>query len=454
MIAHDLPIEKLHPHPDNPRKDVGDVTELAESIKKNGVLQNLTVVPDDGSWENFTVIIGHRRLAAAKLAGISELPCVIIEMNEKEQMSTMLTENMQRTDLTVYEQGQGFQMLINLGDSISDIAKKTAFSESTIRRRLKLTELDEEAFRKSQIRQPSLEDYERLNVIKDINNRNELLSQIGTKNFDNALMLAKQKQIKEDNKVQITSLMKNFAKYVNDMRDIPLEYISVGNIGINNIENFINEHSNDGREYVYYIGYRGDFVGIYRKPSDREINAKSTVEESNRINRQKSRELQDKIKEIDDRCKELVVKFISSPIVAKRVATNFEAKNSVIKYICEEFTNHSYSLYYNKTILTEILNFSYDENKCINFDDCVAGNKIGTLLLATAYSILRGNYSMSYISITLDDNKATAVRNINQSLNRFYYMLRKCGYEMSDEEKQLRDGTHPIFFKEDSINDN
>lgn len=453
MIAHDLPIEKLHPHPDNPRKDVGDVTELAESIKKNGVLQNLTVVPDDGSWENFTVIIGHRRLAAAKLAGISELPCVIIEMNEKEQMSTMLTENMQRTDLTVYEQGQGFQMLINLGDSISDIAKKTAFSESTIRRRLKLTELDEEAFRKSQIRQPSLEDYERLNVIKDINNRNELLSQIGTKNFDNALMLARQKQIKEDNKVQITSLMKNFAKYVNDMRDIPLEYISVGNIVINNIENFINKHSNDGREYVYYIGYRGDFVGIYRKPSDREINAKSTVEESNRINRQKSRELQDKVKEINERCKELITEFILSPSVAQRIA-NSDVKNDVIKYICEYFANSFFSLPYTKSVLTEMLNFAYDGNKCINYDDCVTGNKVGTLLLATAYAIFKGNDSMSYITITYDGYKASVVRNINQSLNKFYYMLKKCGYEMSDEEKQLRDGTHPIFFKEKSSNDN
>lgn len=453
MIAHDLPIEKLHPHPDNPRKDVGDVTELAESIKKNGVLQNLTVVPDDGSWENFTVIIGHRRLAAAKLAGISELPCVIIEMNEKEQMSTMLTENMQRTDLTVYEQGQGFQMLIDLGDSISDIAEKTAFSESTIRRRLKLTELDEEAFRESQTRQPSLEDYEKLNVIKDINKRNELLSQIGTKNFENALTSAKQEQIREENKAKIIASMDGFADYIDDFRSVPLNYTYVGNIGMNDIDSFKQSH-NDGREYVYYIAFRGDSVGIYMKPSKDEISSKSKIEETNRILRQKSRELQDKIEEIDDRCKELVVKFISSPIVAKRVATNFEAKNSVIKYICEEFTNHSYSLYYNKTILTEILNFSYDENKCINFDDCVAGNKIGTLLLATAYSILRGNYSMSYISITLDDNKATAVRNINQSLNKFYYMLRKCGYEMSDEEKQLRDGTHPIFFKEDSINDN
>ena len=56
-----LNVENLFPHPDNPRKDLGDLTELADSIKQNGVLQNLTVVPkEDGGY---TVIIGHRRLA-------------------------------------------------------------------------------------------------------------------------------------------------------------------------------------------------------------------------------------------------------------------------------------------------------------------------------------------------------------------------------------------------------
>lgn len=71
-----IPVSKLWRHPDNPRKDLGDVTELAESIKVNGVLQNLTVVPLIGEitkkWdgESYRVIIGHRRLAAAKLAGL------------------------------------------------------------------------------------------------------------------------------------------------------------------------------------------------------------------------------------------------------------------------------------------------------------------------------------------------------------------------------------------------
>lgn len=114
-----IAVNELFPHPDNPRKDIGDVTELAESIRVNGVLQNLTVVPNmvlgeltNEIWQRgYKVIIGHRRLAAAKLAGLKELPCVVAEMTEREQLSTMLTENMQRSDLTVYEQAQGFQLV-------------------------------------------------------------------------------------------------------------------------------------------------------------------------------------------------------------------------------------------------------------------------------------------------------------------------------------------------------
>ena len=185
-----IAIEKLHPHPDNPRKVLGDIDELAESIKASGILQNLTVVPMNDDWTEFTVIIGHRRLAAAKQAGLTELPCAVVEMTEKEQLSTMLTENMQRSDLTVYEEAKGCQLLLDLGDTVAEVAEKTGFSESKIRRRVKLCELDEEAFKESQLRQPTLADYERLNQIKDIDVRNELLTSIGTNNFDNLLYSA------------------------------------------------------------------------------------------------------------------------------------------------------------------------------------------------------------------------------------------------------------------------
>ena len=142
-----IPIEELYPHPDNPRKDVGDVAELAESIKSKGVMQNLTVVKGrhyvmDGesrydSAEGYTVIIGHRRMAASKLAGLTELPCVVVQMDYKDQIATMLLENMQRSDLTMYEQAQGFQMMIDLGETQTKIAERTGFSQTTVSKRLK-----------------------------------------------------------------------------------------------------------------------------------------------------------------------------------------------------------------------------------------------------------------------------------------------------------------------------
>ena len=154
MIQY-IEISKIYPHPDNPRKDLGDLTELAESIKANGILQNLTVIPYIGEVTGeilegkYRVIIGHRRLAAAKLAGLAEVPCMVSDMKLREQVATMLTENIQRSDLTIYEQAQGFQMMLNFGDSVNDISGRTGFSETTVRRRVKLLALDSEKFRQS-----------------------------------------------------------------------------------------------------------------------------------------------------------------------------------------------------------------------------------------------------------------------------------------------------------------
>lgn len=179
-----LPVDKLHPHPDNPRKDLGDLTELADSIRANGIFQNLTVVPVDGDYETFTVIIGHRRLAAAKLAGLNEVPCAIAEMDQREQVQTMLLENMQRSDLTVYEQAQGFQMMLDLGSTVEEIAEKSGFSKKTVRRRVKMLELDQGILKEVSERQLSISDFDQLAKIEDINARNKCLAQIGTANFN------------------------------------------------------------------------------------------------------------------------------------------------------------------------------------------------------------------------------------------------------------------------------
>lgn len=217
-----IPVSKLWKHPDNPRKDLGDVTELAESIKVNGVLQNLTVVPLIGEitkkWdgESYRVIIGHRRLAAAKLAGLEELPCVVVEMSEREQLSTMLTENMQRSDLTVYEQAQGFQMMLDMGDTVEDIAEKSGFSATTVRRRVKLLELDKDKFKKSEERGVSLFEYMELDKLKSPERKNEMLDYIGTENFKYKLKQAINDEAAEARKALWVEQLSTFATQITD----------------------------------------------------------------------------------------------------------------------------------------------------------------------------------------------------------------------------------------------
>lgn len=200
--------EYIYPHPENPRKDLGDLTELAESIKKNGVMQNLTVIPGhwltDGEWQEltkqyreipseevrkqlnggwkpdgYTLIIGHRRHAAACLAGITELPCKVVSgMSRRNQLSVMLEENMQRNDLTIIEQAQGFQLMLDLGETEDSIAEKTGFSKTTVRHRLNIAKLDQAVVKekeKDDCFQLSLKDLYALEKVPDIEKRNEIL---------------------------------------------------------------------------------------------------------------------------------------------------------------------------------------------------------------------------------------------------------------------------------------
>lgn len=172
-----LGIEYLEHHPDNPRKSIGDIEELTDSIRKNGIMQNLTVVPADYELGTYYVLIGNRRFEAAKRAGLEELPCKIVEsLTKVEQVGIMLEENMQRSDLTVLEQAQGFQLMLDMGETVQGIAQRTGFSESTVRRRVKINELDSEAIAKAAENfQLTLSDFSELEKIEDVTKRNDLL---------------------------------------------------------------------------------------------------------------------------------------------------------------------------------------------------------------------------------------------------------------------------------------
>ena len=179
-----IPVEQLQHHPENPRKDLGDLTELTESIRKNGVMQNLTVVPSEFEKDRYLVVIGNRRMEAAKIAGLAEVPCVVSFMDHRTQIATMLEENMQRADLTVYEQAQGFQMMMDLGFKPEEISEKTGFSETTVKRRLKMAELDKDTFQKAVGKQITMDDLDRLGQLDSVKERNALLKEYGENNFE------------------------------------------------------------------------------------------------------------------------------------------------------------------------------------------------------------------------------------------------------------------------------
>lgn len=425
-----IAIEKLHPHPDNPRKVLGDIDELAESIKASGILQNLTVVPMNDDWTEFTVIIGHRRLAAAKQAGLTELPCAVVEMTEKEQLSTMLTENMQRSDLTVYEEAKGCQLLLDLGDTVAEVAEKTGFSESKIRRRVKLCVLDEEAFKESQIRQPTLADYDRLNQIKDIETRNKLLESIGTNNFDNRLYFAVQKQKADEKRAELEKIcLDNGMTKCESRKDIPENCEYVGTVGT---EQLLKESFDDDRKRYFFFTTYGIYVTIYIQKTKEQIENADTENKNRNAKRQKFDELEAQAKEINQRCKALREGFM--------LEGNFNddaQKQELINYIlysmseCREYDDRSFY---------SLSGLKHENYECINFNDCMKDT--GKMLMAAAYAFFEDIYGTKYINVTYDEG---IQRNISPELNRFYNLLVKLGYVMSDEEIQLRDGTHPIF---------
>lgn len=140
MIALDR-IRILEGH--NARGDVGDVSELADSIKALGVLQALTVVeldPEDGQ-PVYGLIAGERRLTAARQVGLAEVPCVVQNLDERQRVAAMLVENLQRQDLSVLEEARGIQRLADMGLNQREIARQLGRGQSHVSKRLALLTL-------------------------------------------------------------------------------------------------------------------------------------------------------------------------------------------------------------------------------------------------------------------------------------------------------------------------
>ena len=133
-----LPARAIRPNPAQPRKIFREeaLAELAESIRRHGILQPLSVRRVGTYYE---LIAGERRLRAAQLAGLTEIPCIVMTMTETESGMAAMVENLQRQDLDFIEEAQGIAQLMALGNfSQEQAARVLGKSQSSIANKLRL----------------------------------------------------------------------------------------------------------------------------------------------------------------------------------------------------------------------------------------------------------------------------------------------------------------------------
>lgn len=136
-----LPIESIFPNPSQPRRFFSQegLEELASSIKEHGVLQPLSVRKVEGSYE---LVSGERRLRAAKLAGLTEVPCILVRVDSEESSLLALVENLQRRDLDFVEEAAALARLIRTyGLSQEETARRIGKSQSAVANKLRLLRL-------------------------------------------------------------------------------------------------------------------------------------------------------------------------------------------------------------------------------------------------------------------------------------------------------------------------
>jgi ParB family chromosome partitioning protein len=107
-IGRMIPIEDIQPNPNQPRQEIGDLSELTASVREKGILEPLLVRARDSHFE---IIAGERRYRAAMEVGLPELPCIVRETSDAEMMELALIENLQRKDLHPLEEADGFRVL-------------------------------------------------------------------------------------------------------------------------------------------------------------------------------------------------------------------------------------------------------------------------------------------------------------------------------------------------------
>lgn len=444
-LIHELEVERLIPNPDNPRKELGDIEELSKSVKKNGIMQNLTVVPVNKDMDKFMILIGHRRFAAAKQASLKKVPCVIMEgLSKREQIAIMLEENIQRSDLTILEEAESFQMMMELGETVESLSEKSGFSESTIRHRIKIAELDKEILKKqlnSEDYQLSLTDFYELEKVDDVEVRNKIFAAAHNKGdlkrrVDTFLREQKENKVFEKCKTIFSDYR---IKENTNISPWDSKYDRIFSTNLDNdnpaddIKKFLS-YLQDIKNVFYIRNY--SFIYIMKKEKKKTLSEEEKKQKELQKNRKSLLQLQ-RIKQkkrhdfitgtfAKSKLKESDKKYVLEE--SFRICMEGQgiglSKNKMASYIQEKNTWEIDKTDADKVLELEIyliVLMLADFNMQINDGTCMA--IVG--------------WNSKYIK-----SKAEEIRNI-------YEIICKYGYEIDDEELQLLNGTHELYNKEE-----
>lgn len=432
-----ISIALIDPHPENPRKNLGDLTELAESIKTNGIMQNLTVVPkDDG---RYMAVIGHRRLAAAKLAGLETVPCAVVDMDRKTQLSTMLLENMQRSELSYIEQADGFQLMLDLGETVESISEMSGFSKETVKHRLEIAKLDKNNILDSDL---TLEDFAYLEKISDVSVRNTLIKN----NKHGYIKYAVDRELQNIEKQKKKRPWINYLKS-KGIRPIPEEelrdawkiYNSIKNVRYSNVkpEELELPEETPLDETFYKFETWGDWIYFYKKKPETE--ADSGAEAS----RKRAEEFRiAKIAELDemfDRFNERVKIFVNDLSEEKKTLP------IVLRLFVEIQMSGSCYSSVEDTEFCEAAGIDWEEAD-ITDEDIIAG-KLNPEIL---YNIDR-KPAVYLLKAILCMKSIKTYKSYSGEYDKNLFSLcavkalKSLGFKLTEEEQQLIDGTHEIY---------
>lgn len=443
MAVIDIKLDNLKIHPKNVRRKYEGIEELAQSIKENGIMQNLTVVPDKEEEGKYLVVIGNRRLTAAREAGLETAPCVIVnDMAEKEQITTMLMENMNRKDLTVYEEAEAMQMCFeDFGLKVEEIEEKTGLSKTTINHRLNMAKLDRETLvEKAEDKefQLSITDLYTLEKVKDIKTRNKILKEaFDSRDLANKARQAARQELQERNK---SKLLEECEKLGINKAPEGVYYYSSGWEEVERIYLDVEDSKIEMKEAegVYYVIQYNNFSFIKKEKKQKEKKEVSEVDLKQKEIKEKRAKIEAKLnemlKDMEDFVRNILEGKVEPPDNAEYIG----------KLTWEFLTKHNARVAQNtiaKILLGKDIYTAAGEEETAKALEKAKALPILYQMIAVAFDELEYLNLIRYVGTEYQKSSGDKLKEMHDILGMF-------GFSFADEESyQIMNGEHELYEK-------